>query len=89
MEDVTETVEAVLFKEVSKGETKLTVIARRIEKEQWQLSVQNECGISSNWIEFFSSARLAVDAGLEAIEKEGVAPFLDAEGFAYLFDENI
>ena len=88
MEDVTDTVEAILFKEVLKGETKLVVIARWIEKEQWQLSVQNECGISSNWMEFFPSARLAVDVGLEAIEKEGIEAFLDTEGFEYLFDEN-
>ena len=86
MEDVTATVEEVLFREVVTGGTKLIVIARKIEKEQWQLSVQNESGISSNWLDFFSSAQLAIDAGVDAIEKEGIEPFIDAEGYEYLFE---
>jgi hypothetical protein len=86
MEDATATVEEVLFREVLTGGTNLTVIATRIAKEQWQLSVQNEYGINSNWLEFFPSAELAIDAGLNAIEKEGIEPFIDTEGFEYLFE---
>jgi len=52
MEDIKDAVDAILFKEIIKSGTKLTVIARKIEKEQWQLSVQNENGISSNWLDF-------------------------------------
>jgi len=86
MEDVTATVEEVLFREVVTGGTKLIVIATRIAKEQWQLSVQNEYGINSNWLEFFPNAELAIEAGLVAIEKEGIEPFIDTEGFEYLVD---
>ena len=89
MEDVLGAVEAKLVKEVSKDGVALTVIASVVEKGQWQLSVQNEYGLSSNWLELFPSARLAVDAGLEAIEKEGIEPFVDTEGFEYLFNENV
>ena len=86
MEDINGAVDAILFKEVIKGGAKLIVIARKIEKDQWQLSVQNENGISSNWLEYFPSAQLAIDAGVDAIEKEGIEPFIDAEGYEYLFE---
>ena len=86
MEDIKGEVDAILFKEVIKGGAKLIVIARKIEKDQWQLSVQNENGISSNWLEFFQSAQLAIEAGVDTIEKEGIEPFFDAEGYEYLFE---
>ena len=86
MEDVTATVEEVVFREVVTGGTKLIVIATSIAKEQWQLSVQNEYGINSNWLEFFPSAELAIEAGVKAIEEEGIEPFTDTEGFEYLFE---
>ncbi len=86
MEDITGEVDTVIFKEVVKRGVKLIVIARKIEKAQWQLSVQNEFGISSNWIEFFPSAKSAVDMGVNTIEKEGIEPFIETEGYEYLFE---
>lgn len=86
MEDITGEVDAVLFMEVVKRGVKLIVIARKIEKEQWQLSVQNEYGISSNWFEFFPSAQIAIDMGVNTIEKEGIEPFVETEGYEYLFE---
>ena len=86
MEDIKGALDAILFKEVIQGGAKLIVIARKIEKEQWQLSVQNENGISSNWLEYFPSAQLAIDAGIDTIEKEGIEQFIDAEGYEYLFE---
>lgn len=88
MEDVTGFFEDELSTVVSKDGAKLIVIARRIEKKQWQLSVQNEYGISSNWLAYFSTAQLAIESGIKAIESEGIEPFVDTEGFEYLFDEN-
>jgi short subunit dehydrogenase-like uncharacterized protein len=76
--------EDILIKEVTKDGVKLIVIASRSETD-WELSVQNEYGISSNWLECFPSAQHAIDAGLQAIE-EGIEPFIDTEGFEYLFD---
>lgn len=89
MEDTSEIVEAKLIKEVSKDGVELIVIASRLETDNWQLSVQNEYGISSNWLEFFPSAQLAIEAGVQAIEEEGIEPFMNTEGFEYLFDENV
>lgn len=86
MEDIAGTVDAVFFKEVIKNGASLIVIARKVEKGQWELSVQNKNGISSNWFEFFPSAQLAIDAGVNTIEKEGIEPFMDTEGYEYLFE---
>jgi hypothetical protein len=86
MEDVTGKVDAVFFKEVLKDGAILIVIARKVENEKWQLLVQNEYGISSNWLELFSSAQLAIEAGVNTIEKEGIEPFIDTEGYEYLFE---
>ncbi len=89
MEETAGIAEDELIKEVSKDGIKLLVIASRSEADDWKLSVQNEYGISSNWLEFFPSAQLAIDAGVQAIEEEGIEPFMDTEGFEYLFDENV
>jgi len=88
MKDTTGIIENGLMKEVSKDGVKLIVIASRSETNDWELSVQNEYGISSNWLKYFPSAQLAIDTGLQAIE-EGIEPFMDTEGFEYLFDENV
>lgn len=65
----------------------LEVVASKITDGEWALSVVNERGISSNWTEFFASAREALDAGKEAIESEGAGPFVDVEGFEYPLDK--
>jgi hypothetical protein len=89
MEDASGNVEAQLKKEVSKDGVKLTVIASKSGTDNWHLSVQNEHGISSDWFDFFPSALLAIEAGVQAIEEEGIEPFIDNDGFEYLFDENV
>ena len=88
MEDATGNVEAQLKKEVSKDGVKLIVIASKSGTNNWQLSVKNEYGISSHWLDFFPSALLAIETGVQAIE-EGIEPFMDTDGFEYLFDENV
>ena len=89
MEDELEIVDAKLTKEIVKDGVKLIVIARKYGTSEWHLSVQNMYGITSNWLEFFPSSQLAIEAGVQAIEDEGVEPFMDTDGFEYLFDENV
>ncbi|MCG6936906.1 MAG: hypothetical protein LJE83_01870 [Gammaproteobacteria bacterium] len=84
MDNINEFSEAELCREVSKDGATLKVIATKISEGDWQLAILNEKGISSNWLESFSTAQLAIDAGIEAIEKEGVKEFVDVEGFEYL-----
>jgi hypothetical protein len=73
-----------LSREISKDGATLKVIAKKISEGDWELAILNEKGISSNWLELFSTAEHAIDAGIEAIEKEGIREFVDVEGFEYL-----
>jgi hypothetical protein len=88
MKHSTGNVDDISIKEVSKGGVKLIVIACRTNTNDWALSVQNEFGISSNWLEYFPSAQHAIDTGLQAID-EDIEPFIHTEGFEYLFDESV
>lgn len=76
-------------KVVAQNGIKLLVIARQMEADNWELMIQNEYKVCTNWIDTFSSAKLAIEVGVKAIEKEGVESFMDTEGFEYLFDENV
>lgn len=71
-----------LRKEVIRDGVKLRVVARRVEEDEWELSVENERGQRSVWIEPFITARMALDAGIKAIESEGVGSFANSEGVA-------
>ena len=86
MERVTEFHMDELAVDVNKNGIKLIVIAMKLEEDQWHLSVLNEYGIFSNWVEFFPTAQLAIETGINAIENEGVESFVEVEGFEYLFE---
>jgi hypothetical protein len=72
-----------LCKEISKDGATLKIISKKFSEGEWQLAILNEKGISSNWLESFPTAQLAIDAGIKAIEEEGVKEFIDVEGFDY------
>lgn len=76
--------EEVVWERVVVDGIELAVIAEQESSGQWQLAVRNPLGILSVWHECFSSAQEAINAGIEVIEKEGVAEFMDTEGFEYL-----
>ena len=83
MDNINGFVEDELCREISKDGATLKVISTRICEGEWQLAILNEKGVSTNWYEFFSTAQLAIEAGIEAIEKEGIKEFVDVEGFEY------
>ena len=78
-----------LITEVTLDGINLIVIANKIENEEWQLSIQNEYGVASCWIEYFPTAQNAINAGLLAIQNEGVEEFANIDGFEYLDDINV
>jgi len=84
MENISGINEDELCWEISKNGITLKVISTKIGEGEWQLVILNEQGVSSNWLEFFSTAQLAMEAGIEAIEKEGVKTFVNIEGYEYL-----
>ena len=71
---------------VSDG-VELEIIAEKAGADGWQLAIQNELGIRSVWYEFFATSQAAIEAGVKAIETEGVEVFLDTEGFEYLLQD--
>ncbi len=64
-------------KDVQVDGVKLGVIAKKLEEGEWELSIENEVGARSVWIEPFLTARMELAAGLKAIESEGVESFAD------------
>lgn len=86
MEKVIEFQMDELSVEVIKEGIKLIVIAGKMEEGEWQLSILNEFGIFTNWVEFFSTAEQAIETGINAIENEGVSSFIGIEGFEYLLE---
>ena len=76
-----------LRKDIIIDDVKLEITARKVGEGEWELSVENELGIRSVWLEFFATAQTALDAGMKAIELEGVEPFADREGFEYMFQD--
>jgi predicted RNase H-like HicB family nuclease len=72
-----------------KGEgVRLEIVAQQLADGQWSLSVVNERGVMSMWIEFFKTADEAIAAAITAIEDEGIEEFTSIEGFEYLDDES-
>ncbi len=84
MDNINGFTEDELCREISKNGATLKVISTKTSEGEWQLAILNEKGISSNWLELFPTAQLAIDTGIEAIEKEGAKEFVDVEGFEYL-----
>lgn len=72
-----------LRKDVQVDGVSLGVIANKIEEDEWELSIENEFGIRSIWIESFPTARTALDAGVEAIKSEGVELFAEKGKIEY------
>lgn len=66
-----------LRKDVQVDGVKLGVIAKKVEEGEWELSIENEAGARSVWIEPFPTARMALAAGVKAIESEGATSFVD------------
>ncbi len=54
----------------------------------WLLSIQNEKGVMTNWIEYFATAEDAINTGLKAINKEGIDEFMVYDDFGYLYDDD-
>ena len=64
----------------------LTLCAFYEEGSGWLLSIQNEKGVMTNWIEYFPTAEDAINTGLKAINEEGVDEFMACDDFGYLYN---
>ena len=86
MEDSTGFYEDELSVKITRVGKNLTLIATMLEEDQWRLSIQNDYGIQSIWHRYFLTAHLAIEAGMKAIEEEGIEQFVNVDGFEYLHE---
>jgi hypothetical protein len=63
---------------------RLEIVATPLPDGRWSLSVVNERGVMSTWLEFFETAEAAIAVARKTIEEEGVEEFVSIEGFEYL-----
>ena len=52
----------------------------------WSLAIENEHGVRTVWHHKFVSASAAIDAGVRAIEEEGITSFTEMQDFQYLIE---
>ena len=71
-------------KVVTVDDVRLLIVATCLAPMEWSVRVENERGIRSEWHEFFGSAETAIQIAQKVIDEEGVAEFVDIEGFEYL-----
>lgn len=64
----------------------LTICAFYEDGSGWLLSIQNEKGVMTNWVEYFSTAEDAINTGLKTINEEGLEEFMACDDFGYLYD---
>lgn len=76
--------EEVVSEVVDIDGVELEVITELTSTREWLLVVRNPLGVMTVWNDCFPTAKEAIAAGLDAIEKEGLAEFMDLEGFEYL-----
>ena len=84
MGKIDETTADCFFETVTKDGVTLEVISSKKSEGEWTLEIKNEKGVSTNWFDTYPTADAAIDAGIEAIEKEGVKEFASTDGFGYL-----
>ena len=78
------TYQAELQTQVVREGVKLKIVAGKCGDGEWELSVEDERGLRTVWSELFASGRYALEVGANSIATEGIAPFVDHEGFEYL-----
>jgi hypothetical protein len=66
------------------GGVRLELIATKVADGEWTLSVLNQRGVFSTWLEYFESPDAAFCVGLETLQDEGIEEFTSIEGFEYL-----
>ena len=67
--------ESDITKEIEKDGSRVTIEVYKAEEGGWILEIVDEGWNSTVWDDLFPSAKEALDAGIKAIEKEGIESF--------------
>lgn len=73
-------------KNVVENEKVLTVSARLIDDDSWELSIIGKNSQACTWTDWYASPQEAISAGLSAILDEGVDQFYANPDFSYIDD---
>ena len=68
--------ESEILKEIEKDGFKVKIEVHKADKDGWILEIVDEQWNSAVWDEIFPSAKEALDAGIKAIEEEGIQSFI-------------
>jgi hypothetical protein len=68
--------ESEISKEIEKDGLKVKIEVYKADEGGWILEIEDEQWNSTVWDEIFPSAKEALDAGIRAIEEEGIASFI-------------
>jgi hypothetical protein len=65
-----------ITKEIEKGGSKVTIEVCKADKGGWILEIVDEGWNSTLWDDLFMSSKEALDAGIRAIDEEGIQSFI-------------
>ena len=68
--------ESEISKEIEKNGLKVKIEVYTDDNDDWMLEIVDEQWNSTIWDEVFSNAEEALEAGISAIEKEGIKAFI-------------
>ena len=68
--------ESEITKEIEKDGLKVTIEVSKADEGGWILEIVDEQWNSTVWNDLFPSAKEASDAGIRAIEEEGIESFI-------------
>jgi hypothetical protein len=68
--------ESDIKKEIEKYGFKVTIEVYKCDEGGWILEIEDEHWNSTVWDDLFPSAKEALDAGIKAIEEEGIQSFI-------------
>jgi len=85
MEDLNNANDEIISKDITEKGKTVTVIARPICDDFWELSIRGKGSQFTTWTEWFASPEEAISEGLSAILKEGLQEFYSNPDFEYGF----
>ena len=68
--------ESEITKEIEKDGFKVTIEVHKADEQGWRLEIVDEGWNSTLWDDLFPTAKEALDAGIMAIEEEGIQSFI-------------
>jgi len=75
--------EGVVLKDLTQSGKTITIIAEPMDDDcsEWRLAIKGKNNHYTNWTVFFSTSDSAINAGVAAVKREGIAEFYSGPNF--------